>query len=77
MQTSRRLVFFHSELDTLNLFSDQLKQEFENLGYETFEFDLAQSALSLGLLYGFYTGRWCNRNDWLQHAFFRHAASLG
>lgn len=53
MKTSRRLVFFHSELDTLNLFSDQLKQEFENLGYETFEFDLAQSALSLGLLYGF------------------------
>lgn len=53
MQKSRRLVFFHSELDTLNLFSNQLKQEFENLGYETFEFDLAQSALSLGLLYDF------------------------
>ncbi len=53
MRTSGKLVFFHSELDTLNLFSNQLKQEFETLGYETFEFDLQQSALSLGLLYEF------------------------
>lgn len=53
MQTSGKLVFFHSELDTLNLFSNQLKQALEVMGYETFEFHLEQSALSLGLLYEF------------------------
>lgn len=53
MEESGKLVLFHSELDTLNLFSRQLKQGFEHLGYEIFEFDLQQSALSLGLLYDF------------------------
>lgn len=48
-----KLVLFHSDLDTLNLFSNQLKRGFEELGYEIFEFDLQQSALSLGLLYDF------------------------
>ncbi len=48
-----QLVLFHSELDTLNLFSDQLKKGFELLGYEIFEFNLRQSALSLGRLYDF------------------------
>lgn len=48
-----QLVLFHSELDTLNLFSDQLKKGFESLGYEIFEFDLQESMLSLGRLYDF------------------------
>lgn len=51
MEKMGTLVLFHCELDTLNLFSDQLKQGFEALGYEIFDFDLRQSALHLGLLY--------------------------
>lgn len=47
----KRLVLFHGELDTINLFSDQLKQGFLKLDYEIFDFDLQQSAKSLGLLY--------------------------
>lgn len=47
----KRLVLFHGELDTINLFSDQLKKGFEKSGYEIFDFDLQQSAISLGLLY--------------------------
>lgn len=53
MEKAGRLVLFHCELDTLNLFSEQLKQGFEYLGYEIFEFDLQQSAIHLGLLYDF------------------------
>lgn len=56
MHTSGKLVFFHCELDTLNLFSNQLKQAFESLGYESFEFDLQKSTLSLGLLYDYIQG---------------------
>lgn len=51
MTEKKRLVLFRGELDTLNLFSDQLKQGFLELGYEIFDFDLGQSAVSLGLLY--------------------------
>lgn len=47
----KRLVLFHGELDTLNLFSDRLREGFQRLGYEIFDFDLGQSAKSLGLLY--------------------------
>lgn len=50
-QSPKRLVLFHGELDTLNLFSDRLKQGFLDLGYEIFDFDLQQSTKSLGLLY--------------------------
>lgn len=51
MVEKKRLVLFHGELATLNLFSDQLRQGFVELGYEIFDFDLEQSAVSLGLLY--------------------------
>jgi len=51
MAGTERLVLFHSGLDTLDLFSGQLRQGFEALGYEIFSFDLTQSARSLGLLY--------------------------
>lgn len=47
----KRLVLFRGELDTINLFSRQLKQGFLELGYEIFEFDLGQSAVSMGRLY--------------------------
>ncbi len=47
----KRLVLFQGELDTLNLFSKQLKQGLLELGYEIFDFDLQQSARSLGLLH--------------------------
>lgn len=49
----KRLVLFQGELDTLNLFSNQLKQGFIELGYEIFDFDMRQSARSLGLLHEF------------------------
>lgn len=52
-----KLVLFHSELDTLNLFSLQLRKGFEDLGYEIFEFDLQKSTRSLGLLYDFMKGK--------------------
>lgn len=51
MSAKKRLVLFRGELDTLNLFSDQLRQGFLELGYEIFDFDLQQSAKSLGLLH--------------------------
>lgn len=50
MMENKRLVLFQGELDTLNLFSEQLKQGFLELGYEIFDFDLRQSAESLGQL---------------------------
>lgn len=53
MEKADKLVLFQCELDTINLFSEQLKQGFENLGYEIFNFDLRKSALSLGQLYDF------------------------
>lgn len=51
MEEKKRLVLFRGELDTLNLFSEQLKQGFLELEYEIFDFDLCQSAKSLGQLY--------------------------
>lgn len=51
MNSRKRLVLFQGELDTVNLFSNQLKQGFLELGYEIFDFDLRQSTKSLGLLY--------------------------
>lgn len=47
----KKLVLFQGNLDTINLFSDQLKQGFLELGYEILDFDLQQSAKSLSLLY--------------------------
>lgn len=47
----KRLVLFHGELNTLNVFSDQLRLEFEALGYEILIFDLKNSMQSLGMLY--------------------------
>lgn len=47
----KKLVLFHGDLDTINLFSNQLKQGFLELGYEIFDFDLQQSTKSLSLLY--------------------------
>ncbi len=49
--TKKRLVLFEGELDTINLFSDKLKQGFVKLGYEIIDFDLRESAKSLGRLY--------------------------
>lgn len=51
MTDKKRLVLFRGELDTLNLFSNQLEQGFLELGYEIFTFELQQSARNLGLLY--------------------------
>lgn len=51
MAEKKRLVLFRGELDTLNLFSEQLKQGFLEQGYEIIDFDLTQSAESLGMLY--------------------------
>ena len=48
----RRIVLFKGELDTLNLFSEQLKKGFEELGgYEIYEFDLRDMIKGLGGLY--------------------------
>lgn len=50
--TKRRIVLFKGELDTLNLFSAQLKKGFEELGeYEIYEFDLRDMIKGLGGLY--------------------------
>lgn len=51
MKTKKMIVLFQGELDTINLFSNQLRQGFLELGYEIFDFDLGQSARRLGLLY--------------------------
>lgn len=53
MADTGRLVLFHSGMDTLDLFSRQLQQGFEDLGYEIFSFNLTQGARSLGLLYDY------------------------
>ncbi len=47
----KRLVLFQGELDTINLFSDELKKGFLKLGYEIFDFDLRESAKSLSRFY--------------------------
>lgn len=46
----KRLVLFRGNLNTVNLFSDQLKQGFLELGYEIFDFDLSQESKSLNRL---------------------------
>lgn len=46
----KRLVLFRGNLSTVNLFSDQLKQGFLELGYEIFDFDLSQESTSLNQL---------------------------
>lgn len=51
VEKKRRLVLFQGELDTLNLFSEELKRSFLELGYEIFDFDLRESTRSLGMLY--------------------------
>ena len=51
MSESKVIVLFRGELDTVNLFSDRLKQGFVDLGYEIFDFDLRDSTSSLGRLY--------------------------
>lgn len=47
------IVLFHTELNTLNLFSKQMQAYFEKQGYEIFIFDLADSIKSMGLLYSY------------------------
>ncbi len=51
MTEKKRLVLFQGELDTINLFSNELKAGLKELGYEIFDFDLRESTRSLGLLY--------------------------
>lgn len=51
VKAKKTLVLFRGELDTVNLFSNQLRAGFLELGYEIFDFDLEQSAGSLGRLY--------------------------
>ncbi len=51
----RRLVLFKGELDTVNLFTEQLKQGFLTRGdYEILEFNLCDAMKSLGELYAFF-----------------------
>lgn len=40
----KRLILFRVEFDTINLFSEQLKQGFLELGYEIFEFDASKGS---------------------------------
>lgn len=42
MHEKKRLVLFQTSLETLNLFSNQLKQTFLDLGYEIFDYDLSR-----------------------------------
>ena len=49
--TGKSLVLFHTELDTINLFSEQMRASFLQMGYEIFDFDTSDTAKSLGLLY--------------------------
>ena len=44
--TKKRLVLFRGQWDTLNLFSEQLKQGFLELGYEIFEYDALKGSES-------------------------------
>ncbi|MBQ6697041.1 MAG: glycosyltransferase [Lachnospiraceae bacterium] len=53
----KKLVLFKGDLDTINLFSEQLKQGFLELGdYEIFEFVLGDMVNSLSGLYNFMQG---------------------
>lgn len=49
----KKLILFHGSFDTLDLFSNQLKKGFLNLGYEILEFSLEDIAMGLGRLYQF------------------------
>lgn len=49
--SKKKLVLFQGNLDTINLFSEQLKRGFLEFGYEILDFDLQQSTRSLGQLY--------------------------
>jgi len=51
MTNQGSIVLFKSELDVLNLFSEELKKGFISVGYEIYEFDLNDCVKSLGLLY--------------------------
>lgn len=50
---SKTLVLFHGELDTLNVFTNQLSDGFRALGYDIYMFDLTKSMESLGNLYSY------------------------
>lgn len=47
------IVMFYGNLNTLNVFTNQMKKGFEHLGYEIYLFDLNQSLQSLGHLYAY------------------------
>jgi len=47
------IVLFHGKLKTLNVFSEQMQKEFQQLGYDIFMFDQEQSMQSLGKLYAY------------------------
>lgn len=47
------IVLFHGKLKTLNVFSDQMQKELQQLGYDIFLFDQEQSLQSLGKLYAY------------------------
>lgn len=50
---AKTIVLFHGNLNTLNVFTDQLKIGFEALGYDIYMFDLEHSMQSLGALYAY------------------------
>lgn len=53
----KKVVFFRGDLNTVNLFSEQLQKGFSALGnYEFFDFDLCDMMKSLGGLYSFIQG---------------------
>lgn len=51
MAEKKSLVLFHTELDTINLFSEQMKTGFERLGYDIYVLDTSDMIKGLGLLY--------------------------
>lgn len=51
MAEKKSLVLFQTELDTINLFSEQMRVGFEKLGYEIYLFDTSDMVKGLGLLY--------------------------
>lgn len=55
--SKKKIVLFRGDLDTINLFSEQLKKGFLAQGdYEIFEFELQDMVKSLGGLYSFLQG---------------------
>lgn len=49
----KSIVLFQTELNTLNLFSNQMQGYFEKQGYEIFLFDLSDTMKSMGILYAY------------------------